>query len=254
MRQSGRWVSGVVGVLCAVGVVAAPAGAAPAVCAAGTGPYQRQLERHLGLVVDGIQSLGDCRAIRGFQGRNGVTPADGYAGLGTYRMVLVVEAARNPNVGGKCPVREYRVACVDLTRQLMWVQSGKRVVYKPVPVRSGRDGYETRVGWHRVYWRDRDHYSSLYDGAPMPYSQFFDGGQAFHGTYGDLFAGGSHGCVNLRLADARRLWGVLALEDAVFVYGVKPGTARSVPYVAPVPSGDPAPVTEVGPPPNPDPE
>ncbi|MET8982588.1 L,D-transpeptidase family protein [Streptomyces sp. NPDC004539] len=219
-----------------------------------TGPYQRELERHLRLTVDGSQSAGDCAAIRGFQARNGVVPADGYAGVASYRMVLVVEARRNPNAGGKCPVRRYRVACVDLTRQLMWVQEGRRVVYGVVPVRSGRDGYETRTGWHRIYWRDLDHYSSLYDDAPMPYAQFFDGGQAFHGTYGDLFAGGSHGCVNLRLADARRLWGVLELEDAVFVYGVKPGTARNVPYAAPVPWGDPAPVGEVGPPPNPDPE
>ncbi|WP_416970251.1 L,D-transpeptidase [Streptomyces sp. 4F14] len=252
MRQGGRWLGGVVAVVCAVGVPTAPAGAAA--CSTSTGPYQRQLERHLRLVVDGRQSAQDCVAVRGFQGRQGVRPADGYAGLATYRMMLVVEAARNPNAGNKCPVRSYRVACVDLTRQLMWVQKGKRVVYKPVPVRSGRDGHETRTGWKRIYWRDRDHYSSLYDNAPMPYSQFFDGGQALHGTYGDLFAGGSHGCVNLRLADARRLWNLLRLEDAVFVYGVKPGTARSVPYVAPVPLGDPPPVTDVGPPPNPDPE
>ncbi|QNP75864.1 L,D-transpeptidase family protein [Streptomyces roseirectus] len=246
--------SGAVGLLCVAVLPVAPAMAAPAPCTSGTGPYQRQLEQHLRLPVDGRQSVRDCLAIRGFQGRNGVKPADGYAGLATYRMMLVAEAARNPNAGKKCPVRSYRVACVDLTRQLMWVQKGKRVVYQPVPVRSGRDGYETRTGWHRVYWRDRDHYSSLYDGAPMPYSQFFDGGQAFHGTYGNLFAGGSHGCVNLRLADARRLWSALKLDDAVFVYGVKPGTARNMPHVTPPPVGDPPDVREVGPPPNPDPE
>lgn len=57
----------------------------------------------------------------------------------------------------------------------------------------GRDGYETRTGPFTVYWRDLDHYSDVYDNAPMPYSQFFSDGQAFHGTPGDLFTGGSHG-------------------------------------------------------------
>lgn len=225
-------------------------------CTTGTGPYQRELETHLRLPVDGRQSPADCAAIRAFQQANSLQPSDGYAGLATYRTMLVVEARPNPNAAGKCPVRSYVVACVDLDRQLLWVQKGNKVGYGPVPIRSGRDGAETRTGWHSVYWRDRDHYSDLYDNAPMPYSQFFDGGQAFHGTTSDLFLGGSHGCVNLRYADAERLWNVLQLDDAVYVWGVKPGTYRSRP--APVtpalpPAGDPPPPPAVRtPPPNPD--
>ncbi|WP_105970176.1 L,D-transpeptidase [Streptomyces geranii] len=203
-------------------------------CTAGTGPYQRELEEHLRLAVDGRQSSADCAAIRAFQDRNAVRPADGYAGLTTYRTMLVVEAGANPNADGKCPVRTYRIACVDLARQLMWVQTGSRVMYAPVPIRSGRDGYETRTGWFQVYWRDLDHYSDLYDNAPMPYSQFFSDGQAFHGTPGDLFSGGSHGCVNLRLDDARRLWDTLVESDAVYVWGVKPGTERKLGSAEPV--------------------
>ncbi|WP_412180721.1 L,D-transpeptidase family protein [Streptomyces sp. ADMS] len=214
------------GALAPTGIATADAVPAPEACAAGTGPYQRELEEHLKLTVDGRQTPADCEAVRTFQSRNGVRPADGYAGLTTYRTMLVVEARADPNAAGKCPVRTYRIACVDLTRQLMWVQSGSRVVYAPVPVRSGRDGYETRTGWYTVYWRVLDHYSDLYDNAPMPYSQFFSDGQAFHGTPGDLFSGGSHGCVNLRLDDARRLWNTLVQDDAVYVWGVKPGTER----------------------------
>ncbi|MFM9445590.1 L,D-transpeptidase family protein [Streptomyces acidiscabies] len=195
-------------------------------CTAGTGPYQRQLERHLKLPQDGRQSPADCEAIRAFQARSGLVPASGYAGYPTYRMALVAQAARNPNAGRRCPVSSYQVACVDLARQLMWVQKGKRVLYAPVPVRSGRDGYETRTGTHRVHLRHKDHYSSLYNRSPMPYAQFFDGGQAFHGSYGDLFKGGSHGCVNLRVGDARRLWGVLKKGDRVVVWGTRPGIVR----------------------------
>ncbi|WP_411158596.1 L,D-transpeptidase family protein [Streptomyces sp. TRM68416] len=226
--------------LTAVGAGIARAAPAAPDCQAGTGPYQREMERHLRLRVDGRQSPADCEAIRDFQSRNRLTPADGYANLATYRTMLVVEARPDPNKAGNCPVRSYRTACVDLTRQLMWVQDGRRVVYAPVPIRSGRDGYETRAGWHSVYWRNIDHYSTLYDNAPMPYSQFFSDGQAFHGVHHDLFSGGSHGCVNLRLDDARRLWNTLRLHDAVYVWGTKPGTWRTPPVTAPE-SPDPAP-------------
>jgi hypothetical protein len=249
------------GALLPTGIARATAAApAPGPCTAGTGPYQRELEEHLKLPVDGRQTPADCETVRTFQSRNEVRPADGYAGLTTYRTMLVVEARANPNAAGNCPVRTYRVACVDLTRQLMWVQTGSRVVYAPVPIRSGRDGHETRTGRFTVYWRDLDHYSDLYDNAPMPYAQFFSDGQAFHGTAGDLFTGGSHGCVNLRLADAQRLWNTLAQDDSVYVWGVKPGTERRLRPAAgavrpadgppgPRPEGPPEGRT---PPPNPD--
>lgn len=242
----------------AIGAAAVPvllwpgvAGAeAAAGCTAGTGPYQRQLEKHLLQTVNGHQSAADCEAIRQFQQRNDVRPADGYAGLATYRMMLVAEARKDPNAAKKCPVRSYKVACVDLTRQLVWVQKGRKVLFGPVPARTGKDGYETRSGWHRVYWRNRDHYSTIYNNAPMPFSQFFSGGQAFHGVYGDLFKGGSHGCVNLQYKDAQRLWKALQRKDAVYVWGVKAGTRRNIPAetAAPLTVGDPPPATKPTPP------
>ncbi|MER6156911.1 L,D-transpeptidase family protein [Streptomyces sp. NPDC001868] len=208
-------------------VPAAASAPAPA-CTTRTGPYQWDLERHLKLPADGRQSTADCVAIRAFQQRTGVKPADGYAGLATYRTMLVVQARANPNAAGKCPVRTYQVTCVDLDRQLVWVQRGERVIFAPVPARTGKDGQETRTGWHTVYWKNRDHYSDLYDNAPMPFAQFFNDGQAFHGVLDDLFRGGSHGCVNLRYADAERLWKIMHEGDSVYVWGVKPGTSRSM--------------------------
>ncbi|MEU8460010.1 L,D-transpeptidase family protein [Streptomyces sp. NPDC029003] len=215
--------------LLALAALPAPAlAAAPepeTACTAGTGPYQRELEAHLERPVDGVQSPADCAAVRAFQRANGVTPADGYAGLAAFRTMTAVAARANPNAAGHCPVREDRVTCVDLERQLLWVQSGRRVVFAPVPVRTGRDEQETRPGWHEIYWRHKDHYSSLYDNAPMPYAQFFDGGQALHGRPGNLYAnGGSAGCVNLSVPDAERLWNLLSEGDAVYVWGTKPGT------------------------------
>ncbi|MGW2517190.1 L,D-transpeptidase family protein [Streptomyces sp. NPDC001617] len=193
-------------------------------CSKHTGPYQRGVERWLKLRVDGRQSAADCRAIRAFQVKHKINPAIGFAGPVTWATMQLIGARKNPNAAKKCPVRTYRVACVDLSRQLTWVQKGKKVVFGPVPMRSGRAGHRTRLGWHTIYWRHKNHWSTLYN-SPMPYAQFFDGGEAFHAVYGSIYTTvGSWGCVNLRLADARKLWSVLKKGDRVYVWGRRPGT------------------------------
>ncbi|MFG2603799.1 L,D-transpeptidase family protein [Streptomyces sp. NPDC048514] len=193
-------------------------------CSKQTGPYQRQVERWLKRKVDGKQSAADCKAVRAFQLQHKIKPAIGFAGPVTWSTMMLISARKNPNAAGKCPVKSYRVACVDLDRQLTWVQKGAKVVFGPVPMRSGRKGLVTRKGWHTVYWRHKNHVSTLY-GQPMPYAQFFDGGQAFHAVYGSIYTTvGSYGCVNLKLGDARKLWGVLKKGDHVYVWGRRPGT------------------------------
>ncbi len=194
-----------------------------AFCSDETGPYQRQVEQALKLKVDGKQSPSDCKVIQAFQEKHGLEP-DGIAGPITWSRTQLVAAGKNPNAAKKCPVRTYRVTCVDLSRQLLWVQWGKDVVFGPVPMRTGRAGFGTRTGWHAIYWRHKDHVSTLYD-TPMPYSQFFSGGQAIHAVYGTIYnLEGSRGCVTLRHDDARKLWGVLKKGDRVYVWGRKPRT------------------------------
>lgn len=151
------------------------------------------------------------------------------AGMAAAGMVAVgggpARAAAGPNASGRCPTTMGRIACVDLTHQRMWVQVGSRVVFGPVPVRTGRRGHVTRTGLWHVYWRDAHHRSSLYGGVAMPYSQFFSGGEAFHAVAEPMSTPpGSHGCVNLSNRDARALWGVLGLHDPVEVFGRRPGT------------------------------
>ncbi|ARX88890.1 hypothetical protein SMD44_08377 [Streptomyces alboflavus] len=85
------------------------------------------------------------------------------------------------------------IACVDLTRQLSWIQDGKTLKLRAGAGAHGRNGHETRTGLKKVYWRDIDHISSIYH-VPMPYSQFFDGGQAFHSVGISVWSPpGSHG-------------------------------------------------------------
>lgn len=107
-------------------------------------------------------------------------------------------------------------ACVDLTNNVSWLQDGGVVSYGPVPITSGRPGYRTRVGTFRVYWKDKDHRSSLFGGAPMPNSLFFDGDIAFHA--GSLTVS-SHGCIHLSNAASQVYWNRLATGDVVYVWG-----------------------------------
>ncbi|MFF8375002.1 L,D-transpeptidase [Streptomyces sp. NPDC015661] len=201
-----------------------PRSAVGAACTVRAGIHQRRVERLLGLPVDGKQSAADCRAIRAFQVKEKIKPAVGYAGPVTWARAELLAARKNLDPARRCPVKTYAVACVDLDRQLMWVRKGKKVTYAVVNMRSGRPGYATRTGWHTVYWRHKDHWSSIYD-TPMPYAQFFSGGQAFHAVYGQLATpGGSRGCVNLSNGNARKLWDVLRKGDRVYIWGKRPGS------------------------------
>lgn len=205
---------------------AAPAHAAS--CTTTAGPYQKQVEKFLGRPVDGRQSGTDCRAVQGFQNKHGIRPNIGYAGpvtWGVMDLMLKQKAVgKTPNKSGKCPVNKGRIACVDLTLQISWIQDGRKLVYGPVAVRTGRNGYETRTGAKKVYWRNIDHVSTIYD-VPMPYSQFFDGGQAFHQASLSMWnPPGSHGCVNMTTTAAKKYWSLLRNGDDVYVYGRKPGT------------------------------
>ncbi len=191
-------------------------------CTRSTGPFQRQAERYLRRKPDGRQSAGDCRAIRRFQQAHRIAPATGYAGPVTGAVVRLLRARKDPNRAGHCPVRAERTACVDLDRQLMWVQQAGRVIFDPVPIRSGQPTMETRTGTYRIYLRRKYHISNLYH-TPMPFAQFFDRGEAFHGVDDDIYEGaGSHGCINLTWSDARNLWYVLKKHDLVYVWGRKP--------------------------------
>ncbi|MGW1377705.1 L,D-transpeptidase [Streptomyces sp. NPDC002446] len=191
-------------------------------CSESTGPFQQQAERYLRRAADGRQSEEDCRAIRRFQQEHHIAPATGFAGPVTGAVVRLMRARKDPNRAGHCPDRRERTVCVDLNRQLLWVQQGGRVVFDPVAIRSGQPKRETRTGTYRIYLRKRAHTSNLYH-TPMPFAQFFDGGEALHGVYDDVYQGaGSHGCINMAWTDASRLWDVLKTRDVVHVWGRKP--------------------------------
>jgi lipoprotein-anchoring transpeptidase ErfK/SrfK len=55
------------------------------------------------------------------------------------------------------------------------------------------------------------YFSKKYNGSPMPYSIFFRGGYAVHGTnaVSQLGRPASHGCVRLRTKNAARLYSLV---------------------------------------------
>lgn len=106
-------------------------------------------------------------------------------------------------------------------------------------VSTGRPGHETPTGVFTVLQKDKDHRSTIYDSAPMPYMERLTwGGVALH-------AGGlpgypeSHGCVHLPSEFARRLFEISTAGMTVVVAGhasapsdiVHPGYLVPVDYV-----------------------
>ena len=82
------------------------------------------------------------------------------------------------------------------------------------PVSTGRRGLDTPSGTFRPIRFERKWYSRKYDMSPMPYSVFFHGGYAMHGTYETRRLGqaASHGCVRLLPVNAAALFSLLRKE------------------------------------------
>jgi hypothetical protein len=114
------------------------------------------------------------------------------------------------------PCTEDVRACVDLATKRAWLIDDGAIVRGPVQMSPGGPGHETPKGEFRVEWKDTNHRSVEYDGAPMPFAVFFaEGGIAFH--EGELDRP-SKGCVRLERADAVEFYDFLDVDDAVEVH------------------------------------
>ena len=99
---------------------------------------------------------------------------------------------------------------VDISDQSMAVRVDGQLKHT-FDVSTGRKGYTTPTGAYGVTRMYRKYHSKKYDGAPMPYSIFFHGGYAIHGTT-DLKRLGriaSHGCVRLHPDNAKALFALV---------------------------------------------
>ncbi len=106
------------------------------------------------------------------------------------------------------------VVHVSKSRQTMYVYVDGYLEHE-WPVSTARGGYSTPSGTYRPTGFDAYHRSGLYHNAPMPYSIFFHGGYAIHGSYDihDLGYPASHGCIRLHPDDAAELYDLVRSSD-----------------------------------------
>jgi hypothetical protein len=127
------------------------------------------------------------------------------------------------------------VMVVSITEQRGYVYRNG-VLIGATTVSTGRPGHQTPTGVFTVLQKQKEHRSTIYDGAPMPYMERLTwGGVALH-------AGGlpgypeSHGCIHLPTEFAQRLFDISPNGMTVVI-----GTEQSAPeqvahpgYLAPV--------------------
>ncbi len=107
---------------------------------------------------------------------------------------------------------------VDLARQRATVyRNGVRIGVSTIS--SGKKGNSTPTGVFTILQKNKDHRSSTYDNAPMPYMQRLTWrGVALHA--GNLPGyPASHGCVRLPLEFAKRLFTVTEMGGTVVIAG-----------------------------------
>ena len=135
-----------------------------------------------------------------------------------------------PQVAPAGPIIVY----VDLDRQLATVyRNGLRIGVSTIS--SGKAGHETPTGVFTILQKDKDHRSSTYDNASMPYQERLTwDGVALH-------AGGlpgypeSHGCIHLPYEFSKLLFGITQIGGTVVIAGRhgEPVTAREAGVLAP---------------------
>lgn len=118
-----------------------------------------------------------------------------------FTFAIVTATAVTADAAGSLEAR------IDLSAQRMtvFVNGVPRHTWA---VSTARSGYRTPVGSYRPTRLHRMWYSRKYDMSPMPYSVFFHGGYAIHGTnyVKRLGSPASHGCVRLATGNARTFY------------------------------------------------
>lgn len=108
------------------------------------------------------------------------------------------------------------VMTVDLEARVLSVFRGGYEI-GATAVLLGTQEKPTPLGVFPVIWKKADHYSSIYDGAPMPYTlRLTNDGISIHGTKVEK-GYASHGCVGVPTPFAKKLFAVAKLGDQVYI-------------------------------------
>lgn len=128
---------------------------------------------------------------------------------------VAAEPAARPATGGAVRI------LVSIAAQRAWVFRGNELV-TTTPVSTGKRGHPTPTGTFPITQKRVEHYSNLYDNAPMPYMQrLTDYGIALHGGRVPGYPA-SHGCIRLPHAMARRLFNMTRPGTRVTITRTRP--------------------------------
>ncbi|MDR1496724.1 MAG: L,D-transpeptidase [Clostridiales Family XIII bacterium] len=123
----------------------------------------------------------------------------------------------------------------DLSKQVVYLHKGTKIV-KTYAVSTGKPGTPTIRGTFRLYKKiqlhdmigiDPNTGKQIYRTPNVPWSSYFKAGYAFHGAYwnpqvniplGEKRTPRSHGCVNMRIKDAKYLYNYAPIGTLVIVH------------------------------------
>ncbi len=136
------------------------------------------------------------------------------------------EAPQDLTAKNKKPTNKHII--VDLSEQTLYAFDGEQL-YMEAHVSTGLDDMPTPIGTFRIFRKMPSRYmqgpipgstDDEYDLPGVPWTMYFTtGGAAIHGAYwhSDFGNQHSHGCINLRPEDARKLYDWTALNTPVTV-------------------------------------
>ncbi len=108
------------------------------------------------------------------------------------------------------------VMTVDLDARVLSVFRGGYEI-GATAVLLGTTEKPTPLGKFPIIWKKADHYSSTYDGAPMPFThRLTNDGVAIHGTKVEK-GYASHGCIGVPNDFGQKLFAVSKLGDVVYI-------------------------------------
>jgi lipoprotein-anchoring transpeptidase ErfK/SrfK len=130
-----------------------------------------------------------------------------------HRLSAIMLAALLLWLPAQAALADRIVARVSLSAQVMHVYHHGQLLYE-WPVSTARAGKITPIGTWRPQFLSRNHRSSRYDNAPMPYAVFYSGHYAIHGTdqISRLGRPASAGCVRLHPDNARIFFDMVRSE------------------------------------------
>ena len=105
------------------------------------------------------------------------------------------------------PKKKYLIIKVSKSHQRLHIYVNNKYLWN-CKVSTARRGYVTPSGHYKPYMLERMHYSRKYHNSPMPWSVFFKGGYAIHGTHAISHLGrpASHGCVRVHPRNAKKIY------------------------------------------------